>query len=61
MYTTILFCKYMYMLKNVISGYQPYLVSGFDPPAFGRITIGFVGGGGGGRGGLGFDVVFPAI
>ena len=49
------------MLKDVISGYQVYLVSGFDPPPFGRITIGFVGGGGGGGGGLGFDVVFPAI
>ena len=60
MYTTILFCKYMYMFKDVISGYQACLVHGFGPSDFGRIVGGFFGGGGGGGLGKGFDVVVPA-
>ena len=32
----------------------------FDPPAFGRITLGFVGAGGGGGGWVDVDAVFPA-
>ena len=48
------------MLKDVISGNQAYFIPGFDPPAFGRITLGYFGAGGGGGVEVDVDAVFPA-
>jgi len=59
MYTTILFCKYMYMLKDVIYWYHVYIVPGFGPPVFVLITIGFVGGCGVEDPCIGLYIVFP--
>ena len=61
MYTTILFCKYMHMIKCVISEYQTICFFDSDPVPGVIITVGFLGRGGGGDLGLRFDVVVPAI